>query len=175
MVGHACNPTYSGGKDQEDHSVKSAGTNSSWDPTGKYLTQSLVGVPLPWPVHLIWPALLGHCSWLPARSQPQRALAVQASPGTYTLQLLFLRSETCSLPQGEKVISDWDLWGARVELGLVFTRQQNTYWFLDGGSTPGQSLKPSQHPACGVLHSSSSCSQQEQSPHMKLHEECQNG
>jgi hypothetical protein len=31
-VAHTCNPTYSGGKDQEDHSSKPARANSSLDP-----------------------------------------------------------------------------------------------------------------------------------------------
>jgi hypothetical protein len=30
--GHACNPSYSGGRDQEDHSLKLAQANSSKDP-----------------------------------------------------------------------------------------------------------------------------------------------
>jgi hypothetical protein len=29
---HACHPSYSRGRDQEDHSSKSAWANSSWDP-----------------------------------------------------------------------------------------------------------------------------------------------
>jgi hypothetical protein len=31
-VGHACNPGYSGGKDQEDHSLKPAGAKSMRHP-----------------------------------------------------------------------------------------------------------------------------------------------
>jgi hypothetical protein len=34
-VGHACNPSYSGGRDQEDHSSKRAWSNSSGDPISK--------------------------------------------------------------------------------------------------------------------------------------------
>jgi hypothetical protein len=34
-VAHACNPSYSGGTDQEDHSSKPAQANSSQDPTQK--------------------------------------------------------------------------------------------------------------------------------------------
>jgi hypothetical protein len=30
-VAHAYNPNYSGGRDQEDHSLKPAWANSSWD------------------------------------------------------------------------------------------------------------------------------------------------
>jgi hypothetical protein len=32
---HACNPSYSGGRDQEDRSSKPARANSSWDPISK--------------------------------------------------------------------------------------------------------------------------------------------
>jgi hypothetical protein len=35
MVGHACNPSYSGGRDQEDLSLKSAQAKSSQDPISK--------------------------------------------------------------------------------------------------------------------------------------------
>jgi hypothetical protein len=31
-VAHACNPSYSGGRDQEKRSSKPAQANSSWDP-----------------------------------------------------------------------------------------------------------------------------------------------
>jgi hypothetical protein len=31
-VAHACNPSYSGGRDQEDHGLKPAQANSSRDP-----------------------------------------------------------------------------------------------------------------------------------------------
>jgi hypothetical protein len=31
-MAQTCNPTYSGGKDQEDHSLRPAQTKSSWDP-----------------------------------------------------------------------------------------------------------------------------------------------
>jgi hypothetical protein len=34
-VAHACNPSYSGGRDQEDHGSKSAQANSSWDSISK--------------------------------------------------------------------------------------------------------------------------------------------
>jgi hypothetical protein len=36
-VAHACNPSYSGGRDQEDHGSKPAQTNSSQDPILKKL------------------------------------------------------------------------------------------------------------------------------------------
>jgi hypothetical protein len=32
LVAHACNPSYSGGRDQEDHGMKSDGANSLGDP-----------------------------------------------------------------------------------------------------------------------------------------------
>jgi hypothetical protein len=35
LVAHACNPSYSGGRDQEDQSLKAAPANSSWDPISK--------------------------------------------------------------------------------------------------------------------------------------------
>jgi hypothetical protein len=35
LVAHACNPSYSGGKDQEDLICKPAWANSSWDPISK--------------------------------------------------------------------------------------------------------------------------------------------
>jgi hypothetical protein len=31
-VAHTCNPSNSGGRDQEDHGLKSAQANSLWDP-----------------------------------------------------------------------------------------------------------------------------------------------
>jgi hypothetical protein len=34
-VAHACNPSYSGGRDQEDQSLKPVWANSSWDPISK--------------------------------------------------------------------------------------------------------------------------------------------
>jgi hypothetical protein len=34
-VAHAYNPSYSGGRDQEDHSLKPAQANSSQDPISK--------------------------------------------------------------------------------------------------------------------------------------------
>jgi hypothetical protein len=36
---HTCNPSYSGGRDQEDQSSTSAGANSSRDPIRKYPSQ----------------------------------------------------------------------------------------------------------------------------------------
>jgi hypothetical protein len=36
-VAHACNPSYSGGRDQENHSSKPALGNSSWDAISKIL------------------------------------------------------------------------------------------------------------------------------------------
>jgi hypothetical protein len=38
LVVHTCNPSYSGGRDQEDHSSKPAQANSSWDPISKNLS-----------------------------------------------------------------------------------------------------------------------------------------
>jgi hypothetical protein len=39
-VAHSCNPSYSGGRDQDDHSSKSAQANSSWSPISKkYLSK----------------------------------------------------------------------------------------------------------------------------------------
>jgi hypothetical protein len=35
LVAHDCNPSYAGGRDQEDQSSKLAGGNSSWDPISK--------------------------------------------------------------------------------------------------------------------------------------------
>jgi hypothetical protein len=35
LVDHACNPSYSGGRDQEDPSLKPAQANSSGDPISK--------------------------------------------------------------------------------------------------------------------------------------------
>jgi hypothetical protein len=37
-VAHACNPGYSEGRDQEDHSLKPAQGNNSWDPILKWKT-----------------------------------------------------------------------------------------------------------------------------------------
>jgi hypothetical protein len=34
-VAHTCNPSYSGGRDQEDHGLKPVGANSSQDPSLK--------------------------------------------------------------------------------------------------------------------------------------------
>jgi hypothetical protein len=39
LVAHACNPSYSAGRDQEDHSSKPAWTNSSRDPISKNPSQ----------------------------------------------------------------------------------------------------------------------------------------
>jgi hypothetical protein len=39
LVAHACNPTYSGGRDQEDRGLKPPQANSSWDPTLKNRSQ----------------------------------------------------------------------------------------------------------------------------------------
>jgi hypothetical protein len=36
-VAHSCNPSYSGGRDQEDHGLKPAQANSSKDPIMKKL------------------------------------------------------------------------------------------------------------------------------------------
>jgi hypothetical protein len=38
-VVHTCNPSYSGGRDQEDHSSKPAGANRSRDPITKNPSQ----------------------------------------------------------------------------------------------------------------------------------------
>jgi hypothetical protein len=35
LVAHTCNPSYSGGRNQEDHGLKSVWTNSLWDSTWK--------------------------------------------------------------------------------------------------------------------------------------------
>jgi hypothetical protein len=35
LVAHICNPSYSGGRDQEDHCLKPAWGNSSQDPISK--------------------------------------------------------------------------------------------------------------------------------------------
>jgi hypothetical protein len=40
-VAHACNPSYSGGRDQEDHSLKPAQANSSGDPISKNPSQKI--------------------------------------------------------------------------------------------------------------------------------------
>jgi hypothetical protein len=34
-MAYACNPSYSGGRDQKDQGLKPAQTNSSWDPISK--------------------------------------------------------------------------------------------------------------------------------------------
>jgi hypothetical protein len=44
-VAHACNPSYSGGRVQEDHGSETAQANSSWIPIlKKYPTQKRAGV-----------------------------------------------------------------------------------------------------------------------------------
>jgi hypothetical protein len=42
-VAQACNPSYSGGRDQEDHSSKLAWANSLQDPISKIPLQKRVG------------------------------------------------------------------------------------------------------------------------------------
>jgi hypothetical protein len=42
-VAHACNPSYSGGRDQEDCSLKPAWANSSQDPISKNPSQKRTG------------------------------------------------------------------------------------------------------------------------------------
>jgi hypothetical protein len=42
-VAHAYNPSYSGGRDQEDHSSKPVQTNSSRDPISKKYSQKMAG------------------------------------------------------------------------------------------------------------------------------------
>jgi hypothetical protein len=44
LVAHACNPCYSGGRDQEDHCSRAAQANSSQDPIlKKHMTESAGG------------------------------------------------------------------------------------------------------------------------------------
>jgi hypothetical protein len=43
LVAHTCNPSYSGGREQEDHGLKPAGTTSSQDPISKTLHKSQAG------------------------------------------------------------------------------------------------------------------------------------
>jgi hypothetical protein len=43
LVAHACNPNYSGDRDQEDHSSKPAPANSSQDPIVKNPSQKRAG------------------------------------------------------------------------------------------------------------------------------------
>jgi hypothetical protein len=43
LVAHACNPSYSGGRDQEDHSSKTAWANSEQDPISKTPSQERAG------------------------------------------------------------------------------------------------------------------------------------
>jgi ribosomal protein L44E len=42
-VAHTCNPSYSGGRDQEDHGLKSAMANSWQDPTSKNWSEKRAG------------------------------------------------------------------------------------------------------------------------------------
>jgi hypothetical protein len=42
-VAHVCNPSYSGGRDQEDHGLKLAQVNSLWDPISKNPSQKRGG------------------------------------------------------------------------------------------------------------------------------------
>jgi hypothetical protein len=42
-VAHACNPSYSRGRDQEDHSSKPAQVKSSQEPISKNPSQSMAG------------------------------------------------------------------------------------------------------------------------------------
>jgi hypothetical protein len=44
LAAHACNPSYSGGRDQGDHSSKPSQANSLWDPSWKntHMTKGLV-------------------------------------------------------------------------------------------------------------------------------------
>jgi hypothetical protein len=42
-VAHACNPSYSGGRDQEDHSSKPAWANGLWDSIGEKPSQKSAG------------------------------------------------------------------------------------------------------------------------------------
>jgi hypothetical protein len=44
QVAHTCNPSYSGGRDQEDCSLKPAGANSSQDPISKTPNTKRAGV-----------------------------------------------------------------------------------------------------------------------------------
>jgi hypothetical protein len=41
-VAHTCNPSYSGGRDHEDHSLKPAWANNSWYPISKNPSQKRV-------------------------------------------------------------------------------------------------------------------------------------
>jgi hypothetical protein len=41
--GHACNPSYSGGREQEDHGLKPTWANSSQDPISKTLHKNRAG------------------------------------------------------------------------------------------------------------------------------------
>jgi hypothetical protein len=43
LVAHTCNPSYSGGRDQEDPGSKSARENSPRDPISKNPTQNRAG------------------------------------------------------------------------------------------------------------------------------------
>jgi hypothetical protein len=43
LIAHACNPSYSGGRDQEEHGSKQAWENSSKDPISKNTSQNGAG------------------------------------------------------------------------------------------------------------------------------------
>jgi hypothetical protein len=43
MVAHTCNPSYSGGGDQEDQGSKPVQANSSRDPTSKTISSKRAG------------------------------------------------------------------------------------------------------------------------------------
>jgi hypothetical protein len=43
VVGHTCNPSYSGGRDQEDHGSKTVWANSSRDPVSNNPSQERAG------------------------------------------------------------------------------------------------------------------------------------
>jgi hypothetical protein len=43
-VVHNCNPSYSGGRNQEDHCSKPAGANNSWDSISKPITKKSGGM-----------------------------------------------------------------------------------------------------------------------------------
>jgi hypothetical protein len=41
LVAHTCNPSYSGGRDQEDHSLKPSQANNLWDAISKNSSQKI--------------------------------------------------------------------------------------------------------------------------------------
>jgi hypothetical protein len=43
LVAHTCNPSYSGGRDQEDHNLKPGQANSSQDPISKIPNTRRIG------------------------------------------------------------------------------------------------------------------------------------